>query len=58
MLCRESSPKEPILNILKGSIKTFKILSGNRFHREVFSIDTHQFFGTGCGIYSIKDGKY
>jgi hypothetical protein len=44
--------------ILKGSRKTLKILSGNRFQWAAFNTDTHQFFGTGGGTYTVKDGKY
>lgn len=44
--------------ILKGSRKTLKILSGNRFQWAAFNNDTHQFFGTGGGTYTVKDGKY
>lgn len=44
--------------ILKGSRKTLKILSGSRFQWAAFNSDTHQFFGTGGGTYTMKDGKY
>jgi hypothetical protein len=44
--------------ILKGSRKTLKILSGSRFQWAAFNTDTHQFFGTGGGSYTVKDGKY
>ena len=44
--------------ILKGSRKTLKILSGTRFQWAEFNTDTHQFFGTGGGTYTMKDGKY
>ncbi|MES2519729.1 MAG: membrane or secreted protein [Bacteroidota bacterium] len=44
--------------ILKGSRKTLKILSGNRFQWAAFDTDTHQFFGTGGGTYTVKNGKY
>jgi hypothetical protein len=44
--------------ILKGSRKTLKILSGRRFQWAAFNTDTHQFFGTGGGTYTVKDGKY
>jgi hypothetical protein len=44
--------------ILKGSRKTLKILSGSRFQWAAFNTDTHQFFGTGGGTYTVKDGKY
>jgi hypothetical protein len=44
--------------ILKGSRKTLKILSGNRFQWAAFNTETRQFFGSGGGTYSVKDGKY
>ena len=44
--------------ILKGSRKTLRILSGSRFQWAAFNTDTHQFFGTGGGTYTVKDGKY
>jgi len=44
--------------ILKGSRKTLKILSGSHFQWAAFDTDTHQFFGTGGGTYTVKDGKY
>ena len=44
--------------ILKGSRKTLKILSGSRFQWATFNTDTHQFFGTGGGTYTIKGGIY
>ena len=44
--------------VLKGSRKTLKILSGSRFQWAAFNTDTHQFFGTGGGTYTMKDGKY
>ena len=44
--------------MLKGSRKTLKILSGSHFQWAAFNTDTHQFFGTGGGIYTLKDGKY
>ena len=44
--------------MLKGPRKTLKILSGGRFQWAAFNTDTHQFFGTGGGTYTLKDGKY
>ena len=44
--------------MLKGPRKTLKILSGSRFQWAAFNTDTHQFFGTGGGTYTVKDGKY
>ncbi len=44
--------------ILKGSRKTLKLLSGSHFQWAAFNTDTHQFFGTGGGTYTVTDGKY
>ena len=44
--------------ILKGSRKTLKILSGSHFQWAAFNTETQQFFGTGGGTYTVKDGKY
>ena len=44
--------------ILKGSRKTLKILSGSHFQWAAFNTDTNQFFGTGGGTYTVKEGKY
>ncbi len=41
-----------------GARKTLKILSGTRFQWVAINTDTKEFFGTGGGIYTFKDGKY
>lgn len=41
-----------------GARKTMKILSGTRFQWIAYNVDTHEFFGTGGGTYTTKDGKY
>jgi hypothetical protein len=41
-----------------GARKTIKILSGTRFQWAAINSDTGEFFGTGGGNYSFKDGKY
>lgn len=38
--------------------KTIKILSGSRFQWAAINIETGEFFGTGGGHYSFKDGNY
>lgn len=38
--------------------KTFKILSGTRFQWAAINAETKEFFGTGGGSYTFKDGKY
>ncbi|MFN8354423.1 MAG: membrane or secreted protein [Spirosomataceae bacterium] len=42
----------------RGSRKTIKMLSGTRFQWAAINAETKQFFGTGGGTYTIKDGKY
>ncbi|UYQ93950.1 hypothetical protein MKQ68_02430 [Chitinophaga horti] len=38
--------------------RTLKILSGSRFQWAAINIETGEFFGTGGGTYTFKDGKY
>ena len=38
--------------------KTVKILSGTRFQWIAINTDTKEFFGTGGGAYTFRDGKY
>jgi hypothetical protein len=38
--------------------KTIKILSGTRFQWAAINMETGDFFGTGGGHYSFKDGTY
>ena len=38
--------------------KTIKILSGTRFQWAAINMETGEFFGTGGGHYSLKDGMY
>jgi hypothetical protein len=38
--------------------KTIKILSGTRFQWAAINMETGEFFGTGGGHYSLKDGTY
>ncbi|MEY3433473.1 MAG: hypothetical protein RL131_1409 [Bacteroidota bacterium] len=41
-----------------GARKTIKILSGTRFQWAAINSETGEFFGTGGGSYTFKDGKY
>ena len=41
-----------------GARKTMKILSGTRFQWIAYNDETKEFFGTGGGTYTTKDGKY
>jgi hypothetical protein len=41
-----------------GARKTIKILSGTRFQWAAINSETGEFFGTGGGYYTFKDGKY
>lgn len=41
-----------------GPRKTLKILSGSRFQWIAINTETKEFFGTGGGTYTFKDGKY
>lgn len=38
--------------------RTLKILSGTRFQWAAINIETGEFFGTGGGKYTFRDGKY
>ncbi|MEL6254986.1 MAG: membrane or secreted protein [Bacteroidota bacterium] len=41
-----------------GPRKTIKMLTGTRFQWAAINAKTKQFFGTGGGTYTVKDGKY
>lgn len=45
-------------SITPGARKTMKILSGTRFQWIAYNSETGEFFGTGGGRYSTKEGKY
>lgn len=49
---------EEISQMPKRARKTLKILSGTRFQWAAINPETKEFFGTGGGTYSFKDGKY
>lgn len=44
--------------IVPGARKTIKILSESRFQWIAINTATGEFFGTGGGTYTFKDGKY
>jgi hypothetical protein len=41
-----------------GARRTMKILSGTRFQWIAYNVETKEFFGTGGGTYTTKDGAY
>ncbi|MFZ1807492.1 MAG: membrane or secreted protein [Cyclobacteriaceae bacterium] len=41
-----------------GARRTMKILSGTKFQWIAYNVETKEFFGTGGGSYTTKDGKY
>lgn len=41
-----------------GARRTMKILSGTRFQWIAYNVDTKEFFGSGGGTYTTKDGAY
>ncbi|MHA4895922.1 hypothetical protein ACXZ1K_14315 [Pedobacter sp. PWIIR3] len=43
---------------LTGSRQTYKMLTGTKFQWVAIDPDKKQFFGTGGGSYTFKDGKY
>ncbi|HEX8039077.1 MAG TPA: membrane or secreted protein, partial [Chryseosolibacter sp.] len=45
-------------NMNPGARRTMKILSGTRFQWIAYNVETHEFFATGGGTYTTKDGKY
>lgn len=52
------TPEGELVTIERGPRKTIKILSGNRFQWIAINTQTKEFFGTGGGTYTAKDGKY
>jgi hypothetical protein len=44
--------------ITPGARRTLKILSGTRFQWVAYNVETKEFFGTGGGTYTTRDGKY
>jgi hypothetical protein len=44
--------------IQKSARKTIKIMTGDRFQWAAINTATGEFFGTGGGTYTFKDGRY
>ena len=44
--------------VQKSARKTLKLLSATRFQWMAINTETKEFFGTGGGTYTFKDGKY
>jgi hypothetical protein len=51
-------PEGKMSTMQPGPRKTLKMLSDNRFQWIAFNSETAEFFGTGGGTYTAKDGKY
>ena len=49
---------DQLQQIQKAPRKTLKLLSGTRFQWMAINTETKEFFGTGGGTYTFKDGKY
>jgi hypothetical protein len=47
-----------VTTMQRGPRKTVKLLTGTRFQWAAINPETRQFFGTGGGTYTVKDGKY
>lgn len=47
-----------LTDMQRGPRKTLKLLTGSRFQWVAINPQTKQFFGTGGGSYTLKDGKY
>lgn len=54
---RETEPGQ-MSEMRPGPRKTIKWLSDSRFQWAAINTETKQFFGTGGGTYTFKDGKY
>lgn len=54
---RETQPGQMTV-IRQGPRKTIKWLSDTRFQWAAINTQTRQFFGTGGGTYTLKDGRY
>ncbi len=55
---RKSKQEDEIAPYTPGARKTMKIMSGTRFQWAAFNTETKEFFGSGGGTYSTKEGKY
>lgn len=47
-----------MVSIQPGARKTLKLLTGTRFQWAAINTETGEFFGTGGGTYTFRDGKY
>ena len=47
-----------MIDIKPAARKTIKLLSGQRFQWAAINTETGEFFGTGGGTYSFRDGQY
>jgi hypothetical protein len=47
-----------MVDIKPAARKTIKLLSGQRFQWAAINTDTGEFFGTGGGTYSFREGQY
>lgn len=47
-----------VTTMQRGPRKTIKLLTGSRFQWAAINPQTKQFFGTGGGSYTLKDGQY
>lgn len=47
-----------LLERTPGVRRTMKILSGTKFQWIAYNVETKEFFGTGGGSYTTKEGKY
>lgn len=47
-----------VTTLQRGARKTLKLLTGSRFQWAAINPQTKQFFGTGGGTYTLKDGQY
>ncbi|HYG38476.1 MAG TPA: membrane or secreted protein [Cytophagales bacterium] len=52
------TPEGEKVTMPRRSRKTLKFLSDNYFQWAAINPETKEFFGTGGGIYNLKDGKY
>lgn len=57
-ITQRQSPEGQMTTMRRGPRKTMKWLSGSRFQWAAINTETGQFFGTGGGTYTAKDGKY
>lgn len=49
---------DKMASIQPGARKTLKMLTGSRFQWTAINTETGEFFGSGGGTYTFRDGKY